>query len=187
MKYIWVAFFYLFLTSCTIEMHEQNYKRILRNSVDLPENVWFFEYFDNSFIKFDFPYLKDYYGSPYTYSGSIRNYKNDEIDKMIIRSIIIKFDDGERDFKIIDLLSNDFPLNDISITEESSDRIRTDITGDLRTNNNITINNNENNNSMNYLKIYPNNKKILWLKNKIDNGNPIILLVKVKIYSIILQ
>ena len=142
MKYIWVALF-LFLASCTIEMHEHNYKRILRNSVDLPENVWFFEHFEYSFIKNDFPYLKAYYGSPYTYSGYIRNYKNDEIDKMIIRSIIIKFDDGERDFKIIDLLSNDFPVNDISITEESSDRIRTDITGDLRTNNNITINNNE--------------------------------------------
>jgi len=30
------------------------------------------------------------------------------------------------------------------------------------------------------LKIYSNNKKIIWLKNQIDNGNPIILLVKVK-------
>ena len=30
------------------------------------------------------------------------------------------------------------------------------------------------------LKIYTNNEKILWLKNQIDNGNPIILLVKVK-------
>ena len=30
------------------------------------------------------------------------------------------------------------------------------------------------------LKIYSNNNKIIWLKNQIDNGNPIILLVKVK-------
>jgi predicted double-glycine peptidase len=30
------------------------------------------------------------------------------------------------------------------------------------------------------LKIYPNDEKIVWLKNKIDNGNPVILLVKVK-------
>jgi hypothetical protein len=30
------------------------------------------------------------------------------------------------------------------------------------------------------LKIYKNNEKIIWLKNQIDNGNPIILLVKVK-------
>jgi hypothetical protein len=30
------------------------------------------------------------------------------------------------------------------------------------------------------LKVYSNDKKILWLKNKIDNNNPIILLVKVK-------
>jgi hypothetical protein len=29
------------------------------------------------------------------------------------------------------------------------------------------------------LKIYSNNEKIIWLKNQIDNGNPIILLVKV--------
>jgi len=30
------------------------------------------------------------------------------------------------------------------------------------------------------LKIYSNNKKMIWLKNQIDNGNPVILLVKVK-------
>jgi hypothetical protein len=30
------------------------------------------------------------------------------------------------------------------------------------------------------LKFYSNENKIIWLKNKIDNGNPIILLVKVK-------
>jgi hypothetical protein len=30
------------------------------------------------------------------------------------------------------------------------------------------------------LKMYSNNNKIIWLKNQIDNGNPIILLVKIK-------
>jgi predicted double-glycine peptidase len=30
------------------------------------------------------------------------------------------------------------------------------------------------------LKIYSNNEKIIWLKNQIDSGNPVILLVKVK-------
>jgi uncharacterized protein YvpB len=30
------------------------------------------------------------------------------------------------------------------------------------------------------LKIYSNNNKIIWLKNQIDKGNPIILLVKIK-------
>jgi len=30
------------------------------------------------------------------------------------------------------------------------------------------------------LKIYSSNEKVLWLKSKIDNGNPVILLVKVK-------
>jgi len=30
------------------------------------------------------------------------------------------------------------------------------------------------------LNLYSNNKKIFWLKNQLDNGNPIILLVKVK-------
>jgi hypothetical protein len=30
------------------------------------------------------------------------------------------------------------------------------------------------------LKIYTDDKKLLWLKNQIDNGNPVILLVKVK-------
>jgi hypothetical protein len=30
------------------------------------------------------------------------------------------------------------------------------------------------------LKIYSNNEKVVWLKNQIDNGNPMILLVKVK-------
>jgi hypothetical protein len=126
-----------------MEMHMHNYNRILRNSRELPENVQFFEHFDNSFIKNDFPYLKAYYGNPYTYSGYIRNNKNDEIDKMIIKSIIIKFDDGGSDFKIIDLLSNNFPVNDISIFEESLDGIIYDITDDLKINNNITINNNE--------------------------------------------
>jgi hypothetical protein len=30
------------------------------------------------------------------------------------------------------------------------------------------------------LNLYSNNKKIFWLKNQIDNGNPIVLLVKIK-------
>jgi len=144
MKYIWTIFLLLILTSCTIEMHEQNYKRILRKSADIPENVFLFEYFDHSFIKYDFPYLNTYYGSPYTYSGYIKN-NNVDINKIVIKEIVIKYDadDGDINFKIINLLSNDFPVNDISIIERSLDRIDTDITDDLRKNNNITINNNE--------------------------------------------
>jgi hypothetical protein len=36
------------------------------------------------------------------------------------------------------------------------------------------------------LKLYQDNEKAVWLKNQIDNGNPIIVLVKAKIFSIIL-
>jgi hypothetical protein len=123
-------------------MRHHNYKRILRKDADFPENVYLFEHFENSFIKNDFPYLIGYYGSPYTYSGYIIN-NNNEIDQIIINKIVIKFDDGNINFKIIDLLSNDFPFNDISIIEKSLDGTNNDIASYLEINHNIQINKTE--------------------------------------------